>query len=50
MWRGISDADIEPLPLHSIAFDKDRYSAGYQKKNVNTNPGTKLLSYALHCL
>jgi len=36
---------MEPSALLSTLFGKGKYSAGYQKRNVDTNPGTKPLTY-----
>lgn len=41
---------MEPSPIHSSLFGMRSYSADYGKRNLNTNPATKLLTYNLFCL
>lgn len=38
---------MQPSPLRSSIFGVGRYSACYQRRNVNSNPETKPLTYNL---
>lgn len=50
IWRSWAGSYMEPSSFISSIFGPGRYSAGYQKRNINTNPITKTLTYNPSCL
>lgn len=44
-WERWAGAYKESVPLWANAFDVGRYSAGYQKRNLNTHPAKELVPF-----
>jgi hypothetical protein len=49
-WRGWANAYLKSLPLCHNIFDMRRYSAGYQKWNINIKPAVNILFTMLSLL
>lgn len=47
IWISLADEYIEPSPLHSSVFEVRRYSISYRKRNMDTSPTTKPITYNL---
>lgn len=46
MWKDQTDSYIELSHLYSSVLQTERYSEGYQKKHVITNPTAKFFLYS----